>query len=426
MLRSATRPSAVANTAPGDRTRIGARALLRVYNSLTGRKELFEPLDDRVVRMYVCGITPYEVGHLGHARVFVDFDTVRRYLEFNSYEVRHIQNITDVDDDMVRVSRELGIGIAELTESNQQIYLQEMDALNVLRPNAFPRASESIDEMIEMVAALVESGHAYEVDGHVFFDTSKTPAFGALSGLDREGLRTFDSDTMPEEPQELKRDPLDFLLWQPSSYEGVSFPSRWGVGRPGWHIECSAMARASLGDRIDIHGGGSDLRYPHHDSEIVQSECATGEAPFVSQWMHIGTAMLDGVKMSKSLGNLVKVSEVLGQGHTPDGLRLYLLGTHYRQEQDFDAAELDRWEERAAALRRAAVAQGGPPDPLRVQPLRNRFMAAMDDDFDTPRAIEVLLRIAHGVESGQLAGDTAIPALLELADVLGLRLGREG
>ncbi len=376
--------------------------------------------------MYVCGITPYEVGHLGHARVFVCFDTVRRYLEFNSYEVRHIQNITDVDDDMVRVSRELGIGIAELTERNQQIYLQEMDALNVLRPDAFPRASECVDGMIEMAAGLIASGHAYEVEGHVFFDTSTTPDFGALSGRDREQLLNFESDSMPEEPEELKRDPLDFLLWQPSSYEGVSFPSPWGVGRPGWHIECSAMARAALGDRIDLHGGGGDLRYPHHDSEIVQSECATGEAPFVSQWMHIGTSMLDGVKMSKSLGNLIKVSEVLARGHTPDGLRLYLLGTHYLRDQDFDAAELDRWEDRAAALGRAAAAEGGPPDRLRVQPLRNEFMTAMDDDFDTPRAIEVLLRIAEGVEGGRLSGETAIPALLELADVLGLRLGREG
>ena len=378
------------------------------------------------MRMYVCGITPYEVGHLGHARVFVCFDTVRRYLEFNSYEVRHIQNITDVDDDMVRVSRELGIGIAELTERNQQIYLQEMDSLNVLRPDAFPRASECVDGMIDMVAGLLVSGNAYEVEHHVFFDTSTTPAFGALSGRDRDQLLNFDSDSMPDEPDDLKRDPLDFLLWQPSTYEGVSFPSPWGVGRPGWHIECSAMARDALGVRIDLHGGGGDLRYPHHDSEIVQSECATGEAPFVSQWMHVGTSMLDGVKMSKSLGNLIKVSELLGRGHTPDGLRLYLLGTHYLQDQDFDAAELDRWEERAAALGRAAAAEGGPPDRLRVQPLRNEFMSAMDDDFDTPHAIEVLLRIAEGVDGGHLSGETAIPTLLELADVLGLRLGREG
>ena len=402
------------------------RALLEVYDSLSRGKAPLEPLEDRVVRMYVCGITPYDVGHMGHARVFVFFDTVRRYLEFVSSEVRHIQNITDVDDDMVRVSRELGVSIGELTERNQRTYLHEMDALNVLRPDGFPLVSESIDEMVKMVGTLLERGHAYEVDGYVFFDTATTPAFGALSGLDREGLRNFESDSMPKEPEELKRDPLDFLLWQPSAEEGARFPSPWGTGRPGWHIECSAMVRASLGDRIDIHGGGNDLCYPHHESEIVQSEATTGQAPFVGHWMHVGTTQLDGVKMSKSLGNLVKVSELLGRGRTPDGIRLYLLATHYRQDQDFDEGELDGWERRAADLRRAVEAAGGPPDRLRVQPLRNRFMAAMDDDFDTPQAIAVLVRMAAGIEARQLAAETAIPTLLELGGVLGLRLGREG
>ncbi len=400
--------------------------LLEIYDSLSRDKRDFAPLEDGVVRMYVCGITPYDVGHLGHARLFVLFDTVRRYLEFGSYEVRHIQNITDVDDDMVRVSRELGVSIAELTDRNQQVYLHEMDSLNVLRPDSFPRASETIDEMIEMVSGLVERGFAYEVDGHVFFDTSKTPDFGALSGLDREALRDFDSDSMPDEPEELKRDSLDFLLWQPSSHEGASFPSPWGVGRPGWHLECSAMARAGLADRIDIHGGGPDLAYPHHDSEIVQSESATGASPFVSHWMHVGAETLSGEKMSKSLGNLVKVSELMAEGLTPDGIRLYLLGTHYREKQAFSREALDRGEQTAEALGRAAGAEGGPRDELRVQPLRNQFMAAMDDDFDTPRAIAVLRQIAEGIESRRLAGETAVPTLLELADVLGLRLGREG
>ncbi|MDP6606725.1 MAG: cysteine--tRNA ligase [Dehalococcoidia bacterium] len=402
-----------------------ATPLLEIYDTLNRRKTLFEPLDDGVVRIYVCGITPYEVGHLGHARVFVFFDTVRRHLEFNSLEVRHIQNITDVDDDMMRVSRELGVSIAEVTDRNQEIYLQEMDALNVQRPLAFPKASETIGEQIAMVQGLIDGGHAYEVDGHVFFDTATAPKFGALAGLDREGLRNFESDSMPEEPEELKRDPLDFLLWQPSTFQGATFPSPWGAGRPGWHIECSAMAQSSLGDRIDIHGGGADLSYPHHDSEIVQSESATGAAPFVGHWMHIGTEQLDGVKMSKSLGNLVKVDELLAQGHTPDAIRLYLLGSPYRDEQNFEPDALDGWERRSDTLRRAAESAGGPRDELRVQPLRNEFMAAMDDDFDTPRAIEVLERIATGIESGQLAADTAIPTLRELAGVLGLRLGAE-
>ncbi|MEE8336640.1 MAG: DALR domain-containing protein, partial [Dehalococcoidia bacterium] len=195
--------------------------------------------------------------------------------------------------------------------------------------------------------------------------------------------------------------------------------------RPGWHIECSAMAQSALGDRIDIHGGGSDLSYPHHDSEIVQSESATGASPFVGHWMHIGTEQLDGVKMSKSLGNLVKIDELLARGQTPDAIRLYLLGVPYREEQNFEQAALDGWEQRSDALRRAAESEGGPHDLLRVQPLRNEFIAAMDDDFDTPRAIAVLEKIAAGIESKRLAAETAIPALRELADVLGLRLGAE-
>ena len=400
--------------------------LLEIYSTHTRRKELFEPLERNVARMYVCGITPYDVGHLGHARVFVFFDVVRRYLEFQALDVRHIQNITDIDDDMVRVSEREGISIRELTDRNQTVYLREMDALNVLRPAAYPRVSDTIPEIIALVRALLESGHAYEVDGYVFFDTTRTPHFGALAGLDRAGLRDFKSDSMPAEPQQLKRDPLDFLVWQPSDAEGATFESPWGPGRPGWHIECSAMAQAALGPRLDIHGGGSDLAYPHHDSEIVQSEAATGQAPFCGTWMHVGTVQLGHVKMSKSLGNLVKVSDILAEGHTPDAVRMYLLSRQYRAEFNYEHAEMHEWDDRAALLRRALHAAGGPRDDLRVQHFRNQFQEAMDDDFDTRKAMSALLDIAIGLESRQFYAETAVPSLIELADVLGLTLGREG
>ncbi len=400
--------------------------LLEIHHTLSRRREPFRPLEDRVARIYVCGITPYDVGHLGHALTYVVFDVVRRYLEFQSFEVRHIQNITDIDDDMVRVSRERGLSIAELTDEQHALFLRDMDALHVLRPDAYPRVSGHIPQIIELISLLLERGHAYEIEGHVFFETSTAPAFGALNGMTPAELRNAPrTDTMPEEPEHLKRDSLDFLLWQPSDYPGATFDAPWGRGRPGWHIECSAMARAALGDRIDIHGGGRDLVYPHHESEIVQSEHATGAAPFVGCWMHIGTLTLDGVKMSKSLGNLVKVSELLEAGHTPDAIRLALLGTHYREEHPWTDAALASAGEQAALLRRALEAPGGPPDQLRVQPLRNEFMDALDDDFDTPRAIGTLLAIAREIESGALHGATAIPALIELADVLGLTLGRE-
>ena len=378
------------------------------------------------MRMYVCGITPYDVGHLGHAFTYVFFDTVRRYMEFQGHDVRHIQNITDVDDDMVRVSRERGMSIADLTDENHAIYLREMDSLNVLRPNAYPRASDSMPQIIELIERLVAGGHAYLTDGHVMFDAASTPAFGALAGKTpqelRDGPRT---DMMPDEPDHLKRDPLDFVLWQPSDAPGAAYESPWSTGRPGWHVECSAMATASLGDRIDIHGGGRDLVYPHHESEIVQSESATGASPFVRYWMHVGTVTIGGEKMSKSLRNLVKVSELLGQGHTPDAIRLMLLGRHYREEHPWDRDELLRYEDLAALLRRAIEAPGGPPDQLLVQPRRNQFMDALDDDFDTPKAIIVLTRIATDIEARRLHAETAVPALIELAGVLGLTLGRE-
>ncbi len=377
--------------------------------------------------MYVCGVTPYDVGHLGHALVYVVQDTLRRWLEFNAYEVRHVQNITDIDDDMVRKSKELGVTIQELTERNHRIYLEEMDALNVLRPDAYPRVSEHIPEIIEMVAALVASGHAYEVDGYVFFDHSKTPAFGVLSGRTQDELRTGPrTDTMPDEPDHLKRDVLDFLIWQPSEDAGATFESPWGPGRPGWHIECSAMVRAGLGDQIDIHGGGRDLAFPHHDCEIVQTEGVTGDCPSVRYWVHNGTMGLGGVKMSKSLGNLVKVSELLGAGHTPDAIRLLLLGTHYRADRDYSEEALAAEEEHAALLRRAAEMASDGPDVLRAQPFRNAFMDAMDNDLNTPEAIRALLQLAREMESGQVGGETATAALVELSDVLGLTLGREG
>ena len=214
------------------------RVLLEIYNSLTRQREAFESLEPGVARMYVCGITPYDVGHLGHALVFVTFDVVRRYLEFNSYDVKHIQNITDIDDDMVRKSRELRISIPELTDRNHAVYLHEMDALNVLRPDAFPRVSQSLPEIIELVELLLARGHAYIVGGYVFFDSTSCADFGALSGRTREELQAGPiSDSVPDEPDELKRDPLDFMLWQPSDVPDAQFPSPWGLGRPGWHIE---------------------------------------------------------------------------------------------------------------------------------------------------------------------------------------------
>ncbi len=398
---------------------------LHLYNSLTREVEAFEPIDDRRVTMYVCGITPYDVGHLGHALASVTFDTLRRWLEHNAYEVRHIQNITDVDDDMIRKCHELGMSIADLTTRNHEIYLAEMDALNVARPDHYPLASETIPEIIATVQRLIADGFAYEVEGYVFFDVTRTPAFGQLLGLSGDDLLNFRNDSMPAEPVELKRWPLDFLIWQPCDEPGASFASPWGAGRPGWHIECSAMAQKWLGPQLDIHGGGKDLRYPHHDSEIVQSEAATGLRPYVRVWMHNGTMQLAGQKMSKSLGNLVKVSDLLGEGFTGNGIRLSMLAHRYRDDRDFDRDDLASWEERARLLEEAARAHGARQDNLKVQPYRNAFQDAMDDDLDTPRAIQSLTEIAEQLLAGRMDAVTGSATLVELGEVLGLRLRPE-
>lgn len=406
---------------PGPPGRPGGTTLLQLYDSRARALRVFEPIDPPRVRLYVCGVTPYDVGHLGHALTYVVFDTLRRYLEFQSYEVAHIQNITDVDDDMVRKSAELGVSIDALTRENHARYLSEMDALHVLRPQDFPRVSAVIPEIIAAVEQLLASGHAYAAAGHVFFDTQATPGYGELSGLTREALRSAPpGDSTPAEPAHLKRDPLDFLLWQPSTAAGATFPSPWGAGRPGWHIECSVMAQAALGPQIDIHGGGRDLRYPHHEAERAQAEALSDAAPFCGWWMHVGTMQLDGVKMSKSLGNLVRVSELLDAGHDADAVRLSLLARHYREDRDHDPAALDRAAADIALFRRALQAPGGPPDRLAVQSRRLAFMEAMDDDLDTPAALEILRGLARDLLGGALYAPTAAAALAELLGVLGL------
>lgn len=395
---------------------------LRLFNSLSQQIEPFVPLSDTGVGLYVCGVTPYDVGHLGHALTSVAFDLLRRWLEFNGHEVTHIQNITDIDDDMVRVSEERGLTIKELTDANHQIYLDEMSALNILAPNLYPRVSETIPEIISAVANLVEKEVAYLRDGYVFFDSDKQQSLGDLIGLTNAELLTFESDSMPAEPEELKRSPLDFLIWQPSSHAEASFESPWGVGRPGWHIECSVMAQTHLGDRLDIHGGGKDLRYPHHASEIAQSEAFTGKTPYVSYWMHNGTMRLDGVKMSKSLGNLVKVSDLVQRKYSGNAVRLSLAQVHYREDRDYDSVALAKCEELVTIFKNATLLSRSAGDPLSSQPYRSRFQAAMDNDLDSPAAANILMELANAIIKGEVSTEAGRPSLIELAMVLGVDL----
>jgi L-cysteine:1D-myo-inositol 2-amino-2-deoxy-alpha-D-glucopyranoside ligase len=408
---------------------------LRLFDSLRGELVPFAPIGTGPVGMYVCGVTPYDTGHLGHAFTYVSFDVLHRYLEYLGHEVVYVQNLTDVDDDMLRRARELGEDYLELGNRHVTTYLTEMAALNWLPPDHLPRATQHIPQMQALIARLLEGGHAYLADGHVYYSVGSWPSYGSLSRLEPEAMLPIANErgNVPDMPG--KRDPLDFVLWQPSLPDEPSWPSPWGPGRPGWHIECSAMSITYLGPRFEIHGGGQDLIFPHHESEIAQSEAATGESPFVLWWMHAGMLRYHGEKMSKSLGNLVLVQDLL-RSWSGDAIRHYLIAHHYRDELDFNETVLESSSVAAARLRLACrLAEELEPlapaladvDELRtiVAQHRERFLAAMDDDLDTPAALAELQALAG------LAIDTDEPGLRaeagwmvrELgARILGLRL----
>ena len=392
---------------------------MRLYDSRSRAVEEFTLRDGRV-SVYVCGITPYDVTHLGHAFTYLTFDVLRRYLETQGVAIRHVQNITDVDDDVIRKARELDTSTTELTDRNVRWFEEDMRALGALPPHATPRATEEIDGMQAMIDRLVADGHAYEANGDVYFDVSTFPAYGRLSGLSREEmLAENERQRMRPGP----RDPLDFLLWQARAPGEPFWESPWGPGRPGWHIECSAMALRHAGETLDVHGGGRDLIFPHHESEIAQSESYTGVTPFVRCWMHAGMIRYQGEKMSKSLGNLVLVRDLLRR-HSPDAVRLSLLGIHYRDSREWTESLMAEADARAEQLVAAAVAPPGAGERLDPAPFIARFHAALDDDLDTPTAVAVLLELAGRIRGAGGGHDlSAAQGMLRLsAQTLGLRL----
>jgi L-cysteine:1D-myo-inositol 2-amino-2-deoxy-alpha-D-glucopyranoside ligase len=333
--------------------------------------------------LYVCGITPYDSAHMGHAFTYVQFDVLARYLRHLGAEVTHVQNVTDVDDDILRVAAERGIDYRKLAETEMGSFDEQMRALNLERPTMEPRATEYVRQIIEEVAALEAGGHTYERDGTVLFRVSSFPGYGALSGLDRETMIELARERggFPDDPR--KDDPLDFVLWQASAHGEPWWESPWGRGRPGWHIECSTMSRRLLGQPLDIHGGGRDLIFPHHESEIAQAESIEEGVPFVRHWMHTGMVACEATKMSKSLGNLVFVRDLL-QRHDPVAIRRALLRHHYRDDWSFSEEEIER-EERL--LEDPSLGSGTPPR-------AETFLAALDQDLDTPAALDVLDRAA--------------------------------
>jgi cysteinyl-tRNA synthetase len=393
--------------------------MLSIYNSLTRTQETFIPLTPGKVRMYVCGMTVYDYVHVGHARVMIVFDVVVRYLRARGFEVRYVRNVTDVDDKIIHRAAERGEDIAALTARFIDAMHEDERALGVMAPDEEPRATGHIPEIVAMIGSLVDRGYAYRAtNGDVYYRVRKFPSYGALSAKSLDDLRAG----ARVEVGEAKDDPLDFVLWKAAKPDEPSWPSPWGPGRPGWHIECSAMSTHSLGDSFDIHGGGMDLTFPHHENEIAQSEGATGRK-FVNYWMHVGFVRVNQEKMSKSLGNFFTVRDVLTR-FAPEVVRYFILTSHYRSPLDYSDGNLQAAKSALdgiyLALRgldRSAAPNG--------DDFEARFHQAMEDDFNTPKAFAEFAALATEVNRAKTAGDAAKAAglaatLRRLGGTLGL------
>ena len=391
---------------------------MKLYSTLTGETTDFAPADGMTVKMYVCGVTPYSSTHIGHALSYVAFDVLRRYLEYVGFEVRHVQNFTDVDDKIIQRAQEQGIEPTQLAEQYMDDFFQTMDALNIRRAHVYPRATEEIGPIIETIGRLVDSGHAYAAGGDVFFRVQKSDGYGKLSHRTLEGMQAGSRIEIDEN----KEHPMDFALWKGARPGEPSWESPWGPGRPGWHIECTSMSMTYLGESLDIHGGGQDLVFPHHENEIAQSEASTGVVPFSRYWVHNGLLRLGGDKMSKSLGNLVSVEEAL-ERFSPDAIRIYFLSSHYRSPLSYTDDGCAGTERSLDRLRHALERESGSGDPLDGEPYRRQFFEGMDDDLNTPRALAALFDLAREINRCSDAGQSVASAqgsLRHLGGILGL------
>jgi cysteinyl-tRNA synthetase len=376
--------------------------MLVIYNTESKKKEVFSPLHPGEVRMYVCGMTVYDYCHIGHARVLVSFDVVTRWLRQSGYKVTYVRNITDIDDKIIKRANENGEDFNALTERFITAMNEDADALGVVRPDREPKATEYVAEIIAMVERLILNGHAYPAsNGDVYYSVSSFPTYGRLSKRNPEELQAG----ARVEIDEIKKDPLDFVLWKSAKPGEPAWESPWGLGRPGWHIECSAMSTCCLGNHFDIHGGGGDLQFPHHENEIAQSEGATGEQ-YVNTWMHVGFVQVNDEKMSKSLGNFFTIRDVL-RHYTPEVLRYFIVASHYRSPLNYSSEALDNAK---ASLERfyttlASFDLAGVDEPATAAGFDQRFAAAMDDDLNTPEALAVLFEIAREANRLEKAGN---------------------
>lgn len=406
---------------------------IQLYNTLTRKKERFEPLEPNKVKMYVCGPTVYNYIHIGNARPAIVFDTIRRYLEFRGYDVQYVSNFTDVDDKLIKAARELGEDVPTIAERFIAAYFEDIAALGCKRANVHPRVTENIDIIIEFIERLIEKGYAYEVDGDVYYKTRNFADYGKLSHQSIDELRAGARIEIGEK----KQDPLDFALWKAAKEGEIAWDSPWGKGRPGWHIECSAMARKYLGDTIDIHAGGQDLTFPHHENEIAQSEALTGKT-FAKYWLHNGYININNEKMSKSLGNFVLVHEIVKQ-IDPQVLRFFMLSVHYRHPINYSEELLESTKNGLERLKTAytnlthrLASSSNLTDHdeqwlAKIEECRAAFIREMDDDFNTANAIAALFELAKQANVYLLEKNTAetvIRAFLQtfeqLLDVLGI------
>ncbi len=393
---------------------------MKVFNTLARNKEDFSPQNE-VVTMYVCGVTAYDECHIGHAMSYIVFDVIRRYLEFRGYKVKYVQNFTDIDDKIISRAMQVGVTASELANKYVTRYFDDMDALNIRRADIYPKATEEIPKIIEIIESLISKGYAYESEGSVYFRVRNFPGYGKLS---RQNLAEMLSSLSTCEAG--KEYPLDFALWKEAKPGEPFWHSPWGNGRPGWHIECSAMALKYLRDSIDIHGGGQDLIFPHHENEIAQSESFTGVVPFVRYWLHNGLMQLGEQKVSKSTGNLVTVKELLSR-FSPDAIRLFVLSSHYRNPLTYSEEALEASEHGAERLRQAVSQRNdnGGRGSLDSEPFKQKFIEAMDDDFSTAQAVATLFELAKEINRGREQAINVTGAqgtLTELAEILGLTL----
>ncbi|MFC2033786.1 cysteine--tRNA ligase [Chloroflexota bacterium] len=394
---------------------------MKIYNTLSGKKEEFAPQSDEV-KMYVCGVTPYSDAHIGHAMSYVIFDVIKRHLQFSGYKVKYVQNITDIDDKIIERANNLGISTNELAEKFTNSYFEDMEALNVMRADIQPRATEVIPDMIKVIQGLVDKGFAYPSQGSVYFRVKNVPDYGNLSHRNLESMMSAEGALGSDE----KESPMDFVLWKAVKPDEPSWESPWGDGRPGWHIECSTMSMKYFGDTFDIHGGGQDLVFPHHENEIAQSESFTGIKPVVNHWIHNGLVQIGKEKMSKSIGNLITIKEALSR-YSADAIRIFILSSYYRSpltysEEAFDAAEkgADRLRQVIKNEEKAETEAN-----IDIDSYKQKFTEAMDDDFGTPQALAIIFDLAREINRLRDSGQGVVKAemaLMELANVLGLTL----